>query len=128
MTKKTYKEMSVKIVLDYSNINDDFKKSLVNIRGKQDIMNTLQNHIDILMKSVQTLELIKDSLYDDEPDSVELGISIMDNLEIKGDPEIIERFIGFGIAEYNSDSDSDEEIETETETDDSDEIKDSKEV
>lgn len=97
--------VAARILLDYSSIENDFKKSKVIKSGKQDIIQTLQNYIDLLKKSANTLELLKDSLEDDDAGNIELGISVLDNLEIKGDPEIIERFVGFGIADYDSDND-----------------------
>ena len=128
-------KVSAKIILDYSGIENDFKKANVLNRGDhrdhgdQDTLATLQNYIDLLKKSAHTLELIKDSLSDDEFDKVEFGVSsIDDKLEISGDAEIVERFVGFGIAEYDSDDDfmdSDDESESSDSSSESSESSDS---
>jgi len=104
-------------VLDigHNNISDDLEMALVkNNHGKQNFFKTLDNYMEALQKSISVLSLLKDSVYADEANDIELVV-YGTSLAIKGDPQLIERFVGFGIANYedyeNDDNEESEEDE-----------------
>jgi len=82
-------------------------------------MKTLNNYIEALQKSVSLLTLLKESIDDDEVNDIEL-VSCGDQLSIQGDPQLIERFVGFGIANYDGSDDEDDDEEDQDENEDSD--------
>jgi hypothetical protein len=102
--------------LGHTNIEDDLTMAIVkNKHGKQDFMKTLDNYIDALQKSVSLLTLLKESVDDDEVNDIEL-VSNGNTLSIQGDPQLIERFVAFGIANYDgSENDDSENEESENE-------------
>ena len=130
-------------VLDigYSYIEEDLDNSLYfNKYGQQDIKKTIDKYIELLTRTINTLTIVKDTIEDDEKYDVEL-MAGGDNktLEIIGKSDIVDRYIGFGIAHYtdenrddlsysneesssddNYDSNSDSNSYTKIDTDDSD--------
>lgn len=97
----------VEAVLDisYSNVDDDLATcNSVNDDGNQDLKKTLKKYIAMLNKAINVLTLVQESVDDDEVTSVELA-SNCDKLILRGNQEIVDRFIGFGIANYESDND-----------------------
>jgi hypothetical protein len=105
-------------VLDigYVNIEEDFNASVAFYKnGTQNIKKTLDNYIKLLNQAVNTLTLVKDSIDDDESTQIEL-VADFESLSLKGDQEIVDRFVGFGIANHKE---SDDEIDyDEDESDD----------
>jgi hypothetical protein len=96
-------------VLDvgYVNVEEDFTSCIVKQEnGKQDIKKTIAKYIKLLTHSVNVLTLVKDSIDDDELDDIEL-VADFDSLSLKGNLEIIDRFVGFGIANQKDDDDFD---------------------
>lgn len=100
--------------LGHGNMEDDLTMAIIkNKYGKQDFLKTLNNYMESLQKSISVLELLRDSIESDEVNDIEL-ISFGNTLSIRGDPELIERFVGFGIANYdNEENDSEEYNEDE---------------
>ncbi len=91
--------------ISYSNVDDDLSSCMVsNEDGNQNFKKTLKKYIAMLNKAINVLTLVKDSVDDDELEGVELK-SNCDKLIIRGSQEIVDRFIGFGIANYETDSD-----------------------
>ena len=88
--------------------------------GKQNILKTIDNYLELLEKAKDTLILLRDSLSDDETDKIKLTSSLDGEcLEIEGDEQIIDRFVAFGIAERNDESIYSEQ-KTDTDNSDSD--------
>ncbi len=110
----------------YVNIEEDFNSCVVKHKnGKQDIKNTLDNYIKLLNQTINTLTLVNDSIDDDECDQIEL-VADFESLSLKGNQEIIDRFVGFGIANVKDDDmdfdEDDDEDDDENEDEDSDNI------
>ena len=93
----------VSLDIGYSNIEDDLNIALVyKDNGDQDFSKTLNNYIELLKGAVASLELIKDTTNEKESENLELITNKNSTaLCIKGNNEIIERYIGFGIANDN---------------------------
>ena len=95
------------IVLDigYSSIEEDLNNSLVfRENGTQNIPATIKNYVEILKKAISVLELIKDTTEESACRQIEFVTGKNgDTLEVKGNPEILERYVGFGIASYEND-------------------------
>ena len=92
-----------------------------NEHGKQDFLKTLNNYMEALQKSISVLELLRDSIEPDEENDIEL-VSSGNTVSIRGDPQLIERFVGFGIANYEEDNSDDSDAydeDTDENTDDS---------
>ena len=95
--------------LGHSNMEDDLTMAIVkNKHGKQDFLKTLNNYMEALQKSISVLELLRDSIESDEVNDIEL-VSFGNTLSIQGDPELIERFVGFGIANYDNEENNNED-------------------
>lgn len=88
--------------IGHSCFEDDLNSCMVyKDDGEQNFKDTLNNYIELLKKSINVLELIRDTTNDSEFDSLELTLGLNnDCLEINGESEIIERYVGFGIASY----------------------------
>lgn len=101
----------VSLDIGYSNIEDDLNIALVyKDNGDQDFSKTLNNYIELLKGAVASLELIKDTTNEKESENLELITNKNSTaLCIKGNNEIIERYIGFGIANDNFDESDDED-------------------
>lgn len=99
--------MTAFLDIDHSIVENDLNSCVVYDRnGKKNIRKTLTSYIELLNKSVEILTILKDSISDDENDNIDIFIQD-DGLAISGDPEIIDRFVGFGIAHtVSSDSES----------------------
>ncbi len=101
---------------NYTSIDDDFFNSVVvDKSGNQLFLKTLDNYINLLKDAVSSLELIRDSTDDDEASEVEL-LAARNVLRVTGNPEIIERYVGCGMATYD-DLDDDELNEPEEDDD-----------
>ena len=106
-------KMSEKIAtldIGHTNIEDDLTEVIVRKNGRQDFMKTLENYIETLQKSISVLTLLKESIYEDEVNDIEL-VSGGNCLCIRGDQQLIDRFIGFGIANYYEENWSGDENE-----------------
>jgi hypothetical protein len=70
-----------------------------------------------LVKAASTINLLRDNIYEDETDDLELFIDDNDKLCVRASAELAERFVCFGIAEYDEyaceSEDEDEESEDE---------------
>lgn len=110
------------LLFGISSVDTDLASCLEIEHGKQNILKTINNYLELLDKAKDTLSLLRDSLTDDELNKIKLVSSIDGEcLEIEGDEQIIDRFVAFGIAEKN-----DEESVTDI-TNDSDDTDDSEE-
>lgn len=102
------KQLSV-VSLDvgYTNLEDDLNVALVyKDNGDQDFSKTLDNYIALLKSAVASLELVRDTTSKEESEDLELITNKNSTaLCIKGNSEIVERYIGFGIANDNFESD-----------------------
>ena len=106
-----------KVILDlgYSNVDMDLDASLkVDSNNKQNVLETVNNYIKMLTRATNVLTIVRDAISDDEKYSVEL-VAEIDNLIAMGDPQIIDRFVGFGIADYYEASDDESDIYSESE-------------
>lgn len=115
----------VTLDIGYTNLEDDLNTALAfRDNGDQDFLETVNNYIQILKRAVASFELIKDTISSEEANKLELVTNTNSTLLcVKGDSEIIERFVGFGIAsegdsendeDDNSDSDSDNDEDTDS--------------
>lgn len=94
--------------IGHSNIDDDLENAIVNNKyGKQNFLKTLNNYVESLQKSLSVLSLLKDSIDSDEVDDIEF-VSLGNALGIRGDQQLIDRFVGFGIANYYDSEDEDD--------------------
>jgi hypothetical protein len=100
------------VILD---IDVDFESSdTLNKKGtKQDVMKTLAKYHEALVKAASVINLLRDNIYDDEKDDLELFVDDNDKLCVRATSELAERFVCFGIADYDeyaceSDEDEDE--------------------
>lgn len=110
----------------HTSVSDDFASSLViDDHGNQNFLQTLENHIAILKEAINTLELIKDATDKSEAHEVEL-ISTHNVLRVIGNSEIIDRYVGCGVAAYDGEgSDGDSDSDSDSDTDDSDTVSES---
>lgn len=102
------KQLSVvSLDIGYTNLEDDLNVALVyKDNGDQDFSKTLDNYIGLLKGAIASLELVRDTTSKEECDDLELITNKNSTaLCIKGNSEIIERYIGFGIANDNFESD-----------------------
>jgi hypothetical protein len=93
----------------YTSIEKDLNEcAIFRPDGSQNFSMTLNNYIDLLKKSIMVLELIRDTTNVTECEELEFVTSTNgDSLGVRGNPEIIERYFGFGIANNgNEDSDT----------------------
>jgi hypothetical protein len=113
---KVMSEQIGKVLLDlgYTSLEDDLNTSLVfKDDGNQDFIETLNSYIQLLKKAVTTLELVRDTTGVDEADNLEL-ITNKDStgICIRGDTEVIDRYVGFGIATEGEYIDDDDQYES----------------
>lgn len=110
--------------IGYTNVSEDLKTCVGNESyGKQNILNTIDNYIELLNKAINVLTILKDSISMEESKNINL-FSEGDDLGIIGSQELVDRFVGFGIANYpeewsGDDESSDEYSESETDSDES---------
>jgi hypothetical protein len=96
--------------------------------SKQDVMKSLSKYHEALTKAASVISLLKDNIYDDEKDDVELYVDDNNKLCARASSELAERFVCFGIADYDEyacesedDEENDDENEDENEDDDDEE-------
>ena len=92
---------SVIIDLPISCIDDDLFDCSDNYKNTS--LTTLNNYIDKLNQSLSMLNIIKESLTNDEFNSININ-SEDNSMMINGTPEILDRFIAFGIAHIDLDN------------------------
>ena len=122
-----YEISEASLDIGYVNIEEDFNSCEVKHKnGKQNIKKTLDNYIKLLNQAVNTLTLVKDSIDDDECEQIEL-VADFESLSLKGNQEIVDRFVAFGIAntkdsddemDFDEDDGSDDIVSSETESSD----------
>jgi hypothetical protein len=100
-----------------TNITDDLKSCVCyDANGEQDIIGTINNYVELLNKAIGILTILKDSISSAESKNIHL-FSENDDLGISGDQELIDRFVGFGIAnipeEWTGDEESYDSVEYE---------------
>ena len=84
--------------IGYTNVTNDLNSCLsFDEDGNQNILNTLNNYEKLLNRTINVLTILKDSISKSESENIHL-FSDGDELGINGNKEIIDRFIGFGIA------------------------------
>lgn len=116
------------VILD---IDVDFETAdTLNKKGtKQDVMKTLSKYHEALVKAASTINLLRDNIYEDETDDLELYVDDNDKLCIRASAELAERFVCFGIADYDEyaceDDDEDEVDDGDDDEDDSESSEDS---
>jgi hypothetical protein len=111
-------------------IDTDFESSnVLNIKTKkQDVIKSLDKYIDSLTKAIATLSLLKDNICDDETHHVSLVLNDDNKLCIKAESDLAERFVCFGIANYDEyDCESDEDDEDDEDDDENDDDEDDEE-
>lgn len=108
------------IILD---IDIDFENAdTLNKKGtKQDVMKTLSKYHDALTKAASVIHVLKDNINDDERDDLELFVDDNDKLCVRASSELAERFVCFGIADYDEYAcESDDEESNDEEDDEED--------
>ena len=106
--------------IGYTNITDDLKSCVCyDENGEQYITGTINNYIELLNKAVGILTILKDSISPEESKNIHL-FSENDELGISGNQELIDRFVGFGIANVPEEWTEDEESCNGTEYEESD--------
>lgn len=87
----------------YTNVNDDLKSCIVyDDYGNQNIFKTIDKYTELLAKAITVLAILKDGLSKDESTKISL-FSEGDDLGIHGSQDLIDRFVGFGIANSSDD-------------------------
>lgn len=113
------------VILD---IDVDFENAdTLNKKGtKQDVMKTLEKYHAALVKASSVINLLRDNIYDDEKDDLELFVDDNEKLCVRATSELAERFVCFGIAEYDEyacESDEDDDDEEDGDGDDDEDKK-----
>lgn len=110
------------VILD---IDVDFENAeTLNKKGtKQDVMKTLEKYHEALVKATSVINLLRENIYDDEKDDLELFVDDNDKLCVRATSELSERFVCFGIAEYDEYACESEDEESEEESEDDDDKK-----
>ena len=108
----------IKLLTDHVNFETDINSCEERTRyDKQNFQATLYNYIQMMTEHLDILTTINDSLTIDEMKLLTLKTNNdRTALILDGDEQILERFLGFGIAmEYNSDDDSQTKSEIDSE-------------
>lgn len=112
------------IILDFDldfNIADTLNKK----NAKQDVAKTLAKYQETLSKASTIIQLLQDNIADDEETDIEFFVNDDDRVCARATSELAERFVCFGIAEYDESNDDDDEDENDEDGDDSDDSDDS---
>lgn len=113
----------VELDIGYLNVFDSFHNSVVyKNNGDQNFNKTLENYIELLKKATLVLETVRDTTQLSESESLTMFVpDEHSGLYIKGHNEIVERYVGFGIAhcdESNSDNGESSSDDSESDSDD----------
>jgi hypothetical protein len=111
--------------IGHTSVSEDLKSCIKHDEnGNQNVIETINNYIELLSRAINVLTILKDSVSVAESKNINL-FSDGDDLGINGSQELIDRFVGFGIASYPeewndnedcSEESCDEYSEYETET------------
>jgi len=91
---------------------------------KQDVMKTLAKYHAALVKAASVINLLQTNICEDEVNDLELFVDDNEKLCVRASSELAERFVCFGIADYDEYSCDSEEDESE-DNDDSEDSEDS---
>ena len=106
------------VILDIDT-NFENAEMVNNKTKKQDILNSIGNYVDSLNKAVSILTLLKDNICDDEKKHITILLNTDNKLCVRATSEVAERFVCFGIANYDEyDCNSESESDSESENDD----------
>lgn len=95
------------IDLDFENADTLYSNST-----QQNVMTTLSKYHDALSKALSVIDILRDNIAEDETDDLELFVDDDDKLCVRTTSELAERFVCFGIADYDEyacDSDDNED-------------------
>lgn len=88
------------VILDIDT-NFENAEMVNNKTKKQDILNSISNYVDSLNKAVSILTLLKDNICDDEKKHMTIILNDDNKLCIRASSEVAERFVCFGVANYD---------------------------